>query len=203
MKQSILLILVMSLSMNVFGQDEKVVPSDTREICPVLVGENLPNAVVKDLEGEEIEISELTKRKPSIIVLYRGGWCPYCNTHLAELNEIEEQINDLGFQVLAVSPDSPEELNKTKEKGELGYSLLSDADMNLAQALGVAYKIDEKTVERYKGYGIELEKSKFQLPTPAVFVVDEDGVIQFSFVNPNYKVRLNKDILLAVLKTVK
>lgn len=183
--------------------NQSVVPNDTKEICPILIGENLPDAEVKNLKSEDVSISELTLEKPTIIVLYRGGWCPYCNTHLAELNEIQDKIQNLGFQVLAVSPDSPNDLEKTLEKGELSYQLLSDSDMVFAQSLGVAFKVDEKTVERYKGYGIELEKSKFQLPAPAVFVVDAKGVIQFSFVNPNYKVRLNKDILLAVLGTIK
>ena len=84
------------------------------------------------------------------------------------------------------------------------YRLLSDSNMDCPRAFGIAYKVDEKTVERYKGSGIDLtydsgEKSHL-LPVPSVFVIGTDGVIQFEYVNPNYRVRLDPDVLLAVAR---
>ena len=40
------------------------------------------------------------------------------------------------------------------------------------------------------------------LPVPAVFAVDRDGAIAFTYVNPDYKVRLPADELLEAAKTI-
>ena len=88
----------------------------------------------------------------------------------------------------------------------LTFTLLSDAKMELARKMGIAFKMNKKTLIKYKTYGINLEKASgedhFQLPAPAVFVLDKEGTIQMSYVNPNYKVRLNAKALVAVLKSM-
>ena len=64
--------------------------------------------------------------------------------------------------------------------------------------------MDDKTIERYKGYHIDLEESSgekhHQLPVPSAFVVGTDGVIRFTYVNPDYKVRVDPDVLLAAAR---
>lgn len=188
-------------------KQEAMITEDATDICPILIGEDLPDGMVKDLDKEQVSIHELIKKKPTIIVFYRGGWCPYCNSQLSGLNDIQAEIKSLGFQVLAISPDKVANLKETRSEEDLKYNLLSDATMEYARKMGIAFKVDKKTIKKYKMFGINLEKasgeSHFQLPAPAVFVVDKKGVIQFSYVNPNYKVRLNPEILLTVLKTMK
>lgn len=110
----------------------------------------------------------------------------------------------MGYQLLAVSPDLSAELRKSVQKQELKYSLLSDSKMTAAQALGIAFKVDDATVTQYKEYGTDLEKSSGEahhlLPVPAVFVIATNGTIHFSYANPDYKMRLNPDVLLAAAK---
>ncbi len=187
-----------------FSQDE--VSENPKDICPILVGEELPDATLKNIDGEDVSISKITKKKKSILIFYRGGWCPYCNSQLGGINEILDEIDSLEFQVLAISPDKGENLKKTIDKKKLKYTLLSDASMEYARDLGIAFRLKEKTRKKYKLFGIDLEKASgenhYQLPAPAVFVVDEKGVIQFSYVNPNYKVRLKPEILLTVLQNM-
>ncbi len=61
--------------------------------------------------------------------------------------------------------------------------------------------MEDETVEKYKTYGIDLDDSSGEdhhlLPVPAVFILGTDGTIQFQYVNPNYKMRLDADVLLA------
>ncbi len=105
---------------------------------------------------------------------------------------------------MAVSPDLPKNLQPTVARHELGYRLLSDATMTAARAYGIAYRVDDKTVGQYKGYGIDLEAVSGQdhhlLPVPAVFIHDGKGQLAFSYVNPDYKVRLAPAVLLAAAK---
>lgn len=110
----------------------------------------------------------------------------------------------MGYQILAISPDVPAKLSESKGKIEMSYKLLSDSGMECSRAFGLAFKVDDKTLEAYKGYGIDLEVASGEthhlLPVPGVFIVGTDGVIDFSYVNPDYKVRIEPDVLLAAAK---
>lgn len=174
------------------------------EVNPVLISSTIPDVSVKNTDGENLNLRDIVKDQPTIFVFYRGGWCPYCNSHLADLKKIEDDLTKEGYKVYAISADRPELLKKTMDKNELTYTLLSDAPMTAAKAFGIAFKMDDETVERYKSYDINIEKDSgydhHLLPAPAVFLVDQKGVIKFSYVNPNYKERIDGGILLAAAK---
>jgi len=120
---------------------------------------------------------------------------------LGQLQRIESQLTKLGYKIVAISPDRPEKLRASIQKHELSYLLLSDADMGAARAFGIAFRVDDATLARYKGFGIDLEDASGQkhhlLPVPSVFLVDTDGVIMFRYVNPDHTIRIEPDALLA------
>jgi peroxiredoxin len=178
--------------------------TSAEDICPVLVGTKIPDVKLQDINDKTVDLIKITQAKPTVLIFYRGGWCPYCNTHLGQLKQVESQTLDLGHQVIAVSPDRPSELKASLDKIEMNYTLLSDNTADAAKAFGLAFKVDDNTLERYKGYGIDLEKSSGRshhiLPVPAVFVIGTDGLINFQYVNPDYKTRLDSSILLAAVK---
>ena len=107
----------------------------------------------------------------------------------------------MGFQIIAISPDKPEKLRATADEGQIGYRLVSDSKMECARAFGLAWKVSDKTFSRYQGYGIDLEQASGEnhhlLPVPAVFLVDASGSILFQYVNPDHRVRLDSDLVLA------
>ena len=80
------------------------------------------------------------------------------------------------------------------------------ARTNAARAFGIAFQLDAETVDLYRRAGIDLEEASGEthhgLPVPSVFVVDADGVIRFTHSNPDYKVRLAPEKLLAALDAV-
>ena len=180
-------------------------PASAQETCPIKVGSQLPDLTYQTADGSGFNLLESVKKKPTILIYYRGGWCPYCNMHLAKLNEAEAELLELGYQLLAVSPDRPEELQKSIEKHSLKYTLLSDSEMTNALELGIAFQVEEELVAKYKNsYNIDLEKSSgathHLLPVPAVFVLDTEGLIRFSYVNPNYSTRVDGDVIMAAAK---
>lgn len=174
------------------------------DVRPLLIGSKAPDTSVRSVDGDEVSLRSLLSEKPSILIFYRGGWCPYCSQHLADLNEIEDELSALGYQILAVSADRPEELRKSLNKADLGYTLLSDSPMNTTKAFGLAFRVDDETVENYRNYGIDLEQSSGYdhhiLPVPAVYIIDTEGTILFDYVNPDYRQRINGDILLTAAK---
>lgn len=186
------------------GRMEPSVPQDPTGVNPLLIGEKVPDLPVMDKSGGEQHLLTRISDSPAVIVFYRGGWCPFCSAHLSELATYEEEIYEMGYRLLAISPDRPEYLRETLEDRELNYTLLSDSSMELARAFGIAFREDDETTAGLKENGMDIiARSGFdhqQLPVPAVFITDPSGKILFQYVNPNYKERINGEILMAALK---
>jgi peroxiredoxin len=193
-----------AITTSLMASDHRNVPDDATAIRPILVGQTLPSIELKAPDGSSFDLNAAVASKPTILIFFRGGWCPYCNTHLGALQSVEPKLVELGYQVIAVSADRPEIIEIPVEKNGLTYAVYSDQDMTAAQALGIAFRLDDATVEKYKGYGIDLEKDSGRthhiLPVPAAFVIDTKGVIRYSYVNPDYKVRIDPEVLFAEAK---
>jgi peroxiredoxin len=178
------------------------VPENAEDICPLLFGESIPKATLQDSEGKQVELSKLLGNKPTVLVFYRGGWCPYCSVQLSGLVKIEKEILDLGYQMIAISPDDYRNLQTTESKESINYTLLSDPDAKFIQQMGIGFK----TPLMLKGFiatkGQKGETSEI-MPVPTVMIVNEKGKILFEYLNPNYKERISGEMLLAVLKTIK
>lgn len=177
-----------------------------QQVTPVLLGSALPDAPLQAIDGGATTLAKAVGGKPAVIVFYRGGWCPYCNLQLSELRLIDKDLQGLGYQIIAISPDSPEELRKTLDKDSLTYTLLSDSSAAAIKAFGIAYRVDDATYSKLVGFGIDLEKSSGKphraLPVPAVYIVDAAGTLQFSYVHPDYRVRIPAGTVLAAAKAI-
>jgi len=196
--KSVLGILCFWCSSSVLAQ----VPKNAEDICPLLMGESIPKATLQNSEGKQIEIGKLLSNKPTVLVFYRGGWCPYCNVQLSGLVKIEKDILDLGYQIIAISPDDYRNLQTTESKDSIKYTLLSDPDTKFIQQMGIGFK----TPLMLKGFiATKGQKGKTSeiMPVPTVMILDEKGKILFEYINPNYKERISGEMLLAVLKTLK
>jgi len=156
----------------------------------------------KDLTGENVNLKDLRKKGPVVIVFYRGNWCPYCNKELSRLQDSLQLIKDKGASLVAITPESQEGIIKTAEKTKAQFPIIYDEDMKIMKAYDVAYKVDEKTVARYKNFDIDLAANNNQkpedvfLPVPAVYIVDKEGSITYRYFEPDYKKRPSvKEIL--------
>lgn len=119
---------------------------------------------------------------------------------MGQLQEIEDTVVALGYQIIAISPDRPEKLKAGPKTEGVKYLLLSDSNVSAAKAFGLAYRVDTNTVKKYIQFGIDLEDASGEthhiLPVPAAYVVGTDGIINFEYINPNYKVRIDPELLL-------
>ena len=205
----LLLSLMCSLSLQQ-THAEMAIAASADQITPLKSGEQAPAFVVLDADGNEFSFDPDALDRPAVLITFRGGWCPFCNMHLSELRTVVPEISALGVDVLFLSGDRPEMLyaslkEDTQETiADLDYKIYSDADAQVAIALGVAFKAAEGTIKRRLDKGQDIEDSSMLqhgvLPVPAVYAIDTSGTIRFDFVEPNYKVRLPSDELLAVAK---
>jgi len=188
----------------VIGLTTTVMAATAEDVRPLMIGQLIPDVGLKTAEGKAFDLRAAAQEQPLVLIFYRGGWCPFCNKHLGQLQQVDPQLRELGYRIVAVSPDRPEKLSGAAEKGGLSYTLVSDSSMAAAKAFGIAFKVDDATLEKYAGYGIDLEAASGEthhlLPVPAVFIVGKDGAIDFSYANPDYKTRLASEVLLAAAK---
>ncbi|HBK57203.1 MAG TPA: hypothetical protein DDZ76_13100 [Xanthomonadales bacterium] len=181
------------------------VAETAEQVTPLLPGRTVPEARVRDRDGAEIALASVVSG-PTVVVFYRGGWCPFCNLQLADLRLIHPELKSLGYSLVAVSPDSPEKLNETLGKTELDYTLISDSDAEAMKAFGIAFRLDQPTLERYRGAGLDLAAAAGRdhglLPAPGVFLFDGDGVLQFAYVHPDYRIRVPGAVILAAAREI-
>ncbi len=195
------LLFIFLVTFTTVANAQNAIPKSATAIAPLLIGEKIPNIILKSADNADVQVSDLLKKKKTVLVFYRGGWCPYCNLHLQALAEAEKQILDQGFQIIAVSPDAPANLKVTAEKDKVKYTLLSDAKGELIKAVGIAYEAPEnyKSVINVHSNGIN---TNF-LPVPSVFVVNTENEILFEYVSPDFKHRISAELLVSVLKNLK
>jgi len=169
-------------------------------ITPIEVGQIIPDGTLVDSELNSTALYEVLNNQKAVIVIYRGGWCPYCNKQLAELTDIESKIKDLGYRILAISPEDAVNIKESLQKNKINYELYSDAGAQLIQDLGLAFYSSDKT-NNYIAKKSSGDHSGI-LPVPAVIVLGADKKVKYIYHDANYKVRLDSNELLSVLNTM-
>lgn len=203
--RQLFLVLIAMSTFQAFALDRSKIADNAEDVTPLLNGQTVPNITLKTADGAPVSLRAAVMSKPSVILFYRGGWCPYCNRQLAELKDIEQDLIDLGYQVLAISPESPTRLQEQKLETEFAVQLLSDEKLDAIKQFGIGFYLPlatEKLYEMKMGISLTDDESnnKAVLPAPAIFIVDQKGTILFNYVNPNYKVRMSADMLLDIAK---
>lgn len=211
MSMALFMSLVCSMSLQQSVADATIADSADL-IKPLQTGQRAPKFVVQTAANEAFSFDPDKLERPALIITFRGGWCPYCNIHLSELRTVVPEIRELGVDVLFLSGDRPELLyNSLKADTQediagLDYQILSDADAQAAIALGIAFRASDRTITGRQAKGQDIAESSMLrhgvLPVPAVFAVDRNGDIAFTFVEADYKVRLPADELLAAAREI-
>lgn len=193
MKRLMLLPLLLC-SMVIFGQ---AAPAG------VNVNDKAPLFTATTHLGKKVALADMLKEGPVVLFFYRGQWCPYCNKQMKGLQDSLQLFVDKGAQVLAITPETAESVGKTVEKTGAAFPIVPDAGLAIMKAYDVAFAVDEKTIEKYKTYGIDFTMNNgsngANLPIPAVYIIGKDGVIKYKFFDKNYTKRPSVKELLANL----
>lgn len=170
----------------------------------LFINSKAPDFKLKDQSGVEVSLKELKKKGPTVIVFYRGNWCPYCNRQLKALQDSFAFITAKGAQLVAITPEAGAGIDSTIRKTGAVFPILFDEGGKMAEAYGVAFKVDDKTVNRYKMAGINLLENNQQktavLPVPAVYIVNRDGSITYRYFDDNYRKRVSVQEIIKNIK---
>ncbi|QXP61750.1 peroxiredoxin-like family protein [Olleya sp. HaHaR_3_96] len=171
----------------------------------IKVGEKAPSFELPNPEGQLITLETLLEKGPVVVTFYRGSWCPYCNLQLRALQAKLDDIHALGATLVAISPQVPDGSLTKNEINEMEFTVLSDQDATVATQYGVAWEVpdflmDHMRVDRH----LDLEKinngNASILPIPATFIVANDGVVAWHYVNVDYRTRAEPDEIIEALK---
>lgn len=158
------------------------------------VGIKAPLFKAQTLDNSVFDMEESLKEGSLVLIFYRGQWCPICNRHLSNLQDSLTLIHQKGATVIAVSPEKPEQLNKTVEKTGATFVLLYDEGYKIADAYDVTFKPTGKQRLMYNSMlGADLKNvhsdESERLPIPATYIINKEGVIVWRQFDSNYKHR--------------
>ncbi len=197
MKKIITVLASCFFALSIFAQSQTMKPEGLK------AGDVAPDFIAKDQDGKPVQLKELLKKGDVVVIFYRGQWCPYCSKHLSKINDSLSLVSAKGASVIAVTPETPENINKTVEKTKATFAILEDKNMAIMKSYKVNFAVDEKTIGQYKTYGIDFDKANgangANLPVPATYIIGKDGKIKYAFFNPDYRQRASVKEILAHL----
>jgi peroxiredoxin len=117
------------------------------------------------------------------------------------------EIKSLGAELVTISPQLPDNSLSTAEKLALDFEVLSDVGNKVAKDFGLVFMLSDTMKEIYQNFGIDLPTANgdqsFELPIPATYVVNQNGIIPFAFIDADYTNRLDPEIIITELKKLK
>lgn len=157
-------------------------------------GDDAPNFKAIDNSGKSIDLKNILKTQQSVVLLfYRGEWCPYCNKQMSRLQDSLQLLTAKGAYVIAVTPETSDGIVKTVQKTHASFSIVQDKGYTIMKNYKVNYVLDDATVEKYKGYGLDLNKANGNadhvLPVPATYIINKAGKISFVHFDKDYTKR--------------
>jgi peroxiredoxin len=169
------------------------------------VGDLAPAIVLPDAHGRAFEVDRLLAKGPVIVTFYRGGWCPYCNLELKAYQAVLPRIIAAGTNLVAISPEKPDDSLSTAEKNGLAFTVLSDVGQKVGKAFGLVYDFTEELRTVYDGFKLDIpEKNgtpdEWSLPLSATYVIGSDGGILFADTSVDYRHRTDPLDVLQVLE---
>jgi len=170
----------------------------------VVPGSVMPDGELLDVDGASTSLARLRAGRPTVVVFYRGAWCPYCNIALRTYQaELVPALAERGFELIAVSPQKPDGSLTAAQSNGLTYSVASDPGNQIATALGILTEPSPDSIAAQAKLGLDLTEVNADggrsLPMPTVVVIDAAGIIRWIDVHPNYGSRSEVPAILAAV----
>jgi peroxiredoxin len=166
-------------------------------------GDAAPELSLQDATDQSVSLSSLWRQGPLVVIFYRGGWCPYCNLELRAWQQQLERLHAMGGQLVAISPQTPDNSLSTAEKNELKFPVLSDSALAASDAFGITFNLPPDLVDLYGRVGNDLPvingNGQWALPIPATFVINPQGQITYAHVEADYRERAEPTDVMAML----
>ena len=160
----------------------------------IQVGSTLPTFRLKDATGKEVTSHDLLANDALLISFYRGEWCPFCNIELRALQKHLHDFKAKGVNLVAISPELPDQSLTTTEKNGLEFTVLSDVGNKLARQLGILFAQPDAMRPVFETAGVDWKArygdDAFEVPVPVTLLVDKTGIVRNTHIDADYSKRL-------------
>jgi peroxiredoxin len=168
------------------------------------VGVKAPDFTLPDAHGKPVTLAALLAKGPAVVTFYRGGWCPFCDLQLRAYQGALGAIHDLGAELVAISPQTPDYALSDVEKKQLTFPVLTDTGNRVAREFKLVFTLSDALRKLQTHFGSVLPKfngdDSWELPMPGTFVLDRQGVVKLASVDPNWMVRVEPAAILEALR---
>jgi peroxiredoxin len=166
-------------------------------------GDMMPDFELNNQHNELRRLSDYLANSPVVLNIYRGGWCPYCNMEMKALQGVQKEIESYGAMLVGMAPETPDRALSTAERAGIAIDILSDSGNRVAEQMGLVFELPQALRPIYEKFGIDIPAfngdDSFKLPVPATYIIGQDGVIVYDFVNADYTQRLEPTEIVEIL----
>ncbi len=155
------------------------------------VGAKLPDELSFLEHGRGLVTASQLRGRPTVLLFYRGNWCPLCMAQIGEIADRWREVEALGAQVALVSPQDDAHTRALAARHDVAFRYLRDEGLVAARRLGI--ENEDGTPAGLLGY-----ESDTVLPT--LVVTDGEGRIVFADQTDNYRVRPTPETVIAALR---
>lgn len=168
------------------------------------VGDTLADFALPDAEGRFYSLSEITSSGPCVLSFNRGGWCGFCAEEIGAWAENERALIAAGARMVIITPEIGGQMRRLMQRAGAQSLGLCDVDLGVALRLGLAFPVGPAVLNLYRQEGFDLAYTNGSrnglLPVPATFLIDRDRVVTFAYVEPDFRVRAEPDVVLSALR---
>ena len=168
-------------------------------------GEPMPDFILPDEGGRLVRLTDLLDKGPVVLSFHRGHWCPYCRLNADGLAKIAPEVESLGAQIVAISPEKGRYGAELKSYAKAPFPVLADINNGYALELNLLFWVGDEKRKAMEAGGFDIVpyqgNETWMLPIPATFIVGRDGVVKARYIDPDYRKRMDLDELLSALKS--
>ncbi|HEX3959281.1 MAG TPA: peroxiredoxin-like family protein [Trebonia sp.] len=181
-------------AMGAFAREQAELAASGLPAGIAAAGTVLPDAGLLDLHGAATTLYAAAGDGTSVLVFYRGSWCPYCNIALSAYQEqLLPLLTGRGIRLVAVSPQKPDGSLTMQQKHNLAFTVVSDPGNAIAGRLGILTGPSEKARAAQLQLGLDLTgvnaDGTVTLPMPATVILDASRTVRWIDVHPDYTTR--------------
>lgn len=192
---------------NAFELDRARFIADFDSAVPLPVGSTLTDVDVLDVNGAATTLFAVLRNQTTVLVFYRGEWCPYCNIQLRALQAALPRFVELGASLVAISPQAADHSLSLAEKHELAFPVLSDLDQSVIRKYRVQFTLSGDLEDlQVNVFGNDPASQNADhsrsLPLAATYVLDRSGIVRYAFVPADWRIRAEPTDIEAALRSI-
>ena len=165
-------------------------------LMPLAVGTKAPDFTLSTKTGDgpkQIRLSDNFEKKNTLLLFFPMAFTGTCTTEMCEVSQGLNAYTDLNAAVYGISGDNPFAQEAWAQKEKITVPLLSDYEHKVAKDYGVMYD----------SFLPQMNLGMSGVPKRSAFVIDKNGVIQYSESNDDARQLPNFEKIKAKLEELK